>query len=257
MKAIDFSRFSTGDKAVTMFPTDCELIIPGAWHGAVGYTGVSETLREARLRGKKTATYTALNQHNTGTFAVDTAFELVGPTNWAALSFVALDMETDGLTMQHLLDARDRVLALGQRPALYTAYWWWVGHFGNPPIPTGLPLWNAYYDNDPDYDFHRLPYGGPGVQLIGEQYTNTTPMPGAGYSVDYNGFTDAWVNAGPGAENGLLLLRKAWEEDMADTVKGAAALHQGPIFPEALGLFGLRNVEKAQNWAKLIAGGKK
>lgn len=270
----DTSRYATGNLTV---PTSMlehlratkkvELFIPGAWHGAEGYDSVGPSLRNARNLGMRSATYVAHTQRGHGADDVLQAYQRIGETEWRSLSFVALDMEwgTPGTNpavanMDDLLAGIDKCLTLNARPCLYTAAWWWKGHFGNPNIPVGLPVWNAFYDNDPDYDFASYPYGGPGVKLIGEQHTNSTSISAPGgpsMSFDFNAFEKDWIDAFPvTTPNGLALLAKAWQDDMADTIKQAAALHAGGINPVALALFGFRQQDKAQAWAKLIGGPK-
>lgn len=270
----DTSRYATGNLPVPSSilgrlraDRNVDLIIPGAWHGAMGYDGARETMMRARAMSFRTATYIALTRAGKGASDVVDAYKLLGETEWRNMSFAAIDMEygTPGedssvAQMNDLLAAVDKVISLNSRPILYSAAWWWKGHFGNPLIPVGLPLWNAYYDNDPDFDFLKTPYGGPGVRVVGEQYTNSTAVTavGATMSFDFNAFDREWVESFPLKDAGaaLVALRKAWETDMADTAKGASDLLKGPISPSNLGVFGLYNVRKAQNWAKLLGDPK-
>lgn len=67
------------------------------------------------------------------------------------------------------------------RHGIYTGSWWWVPQTGNSGAFSHLPLWNAYYDGDPDED--GLPYGGWEHSAI-EQYQGTTDL--CGQSVDLN-----------------------------------------------------------------------
>lgn len=59
----------------------------------------------------------------------------------------------------------------------------WTTLTGDYQGMNDLPLWNAYYDNDPDIDFASNPYGGWTAPLI-EQFGNTQDV--CGQSVDVN-----------------------------------------------------------------------
>jgi len=64
---------------------------------------------------------------------------------------------------------------------IYTARWWWPSNMADSPRFGDLPLWNSWYDGDPDTD--GLPYGGWAESAV-EQYEGTTDV--AGQSVDLN-----------------------------------------------------------------------
>lgn len=77
---------------------------------------------------------------------------------------------------------QDCLAELGDRPAgIYTGRWWWVPMMANATAFAHLPLWNSWYDNDPDED--GLPYGGWEHAAV-EQYGDTQLI--AGHSVDVN-----------------------------------------------------------------------
>lgn len=58
---------------------------------------------------------------------------------------------------------------------------------GNPPKPVDTLLWNAAWDNSPDIDYSRHPFGGWTEQdLIGEQWSGGTHV--GGQFVDRNSF---------------------------------------------------------------------
>ena len=95
----------------------------------------------------------------------------------------AEDTESPHLTAQQRADFLESCLqALGSRTAgIYTGRWWWRPNMGNSTAFAHLPLWNSYYDGDPDTD--GLPYGG-WVESAIEQYQGTTDF--CGQSVDLN-----------------------------------------------------------------------
>jgi|SRR3990167_3529942 len=66
---------------------------------------------------------------------------------------------------------------------IYTRYGWWTDVVNNTTEFSYLPLWNAYYDNDPDIDFYRLPYGG-WTDVFIEQFGDTRIV--CGQSIDVN-----------------------------------------------------------------------
>jgi hypothetical protein len=196
MKGVDFSRYSTANLplAVETFEVltaaGVKLIIPGAWHGNEGYDAVNETLKRGRERLFHTATYIALSPGRSGREHVERAQALVG-NEWDHLRFAAIDCELDGITIQMIHEAEETVRASGIEPILYSAKWWWVGHFGDPHDFAYMRLWNAWYDGDPDHD--GLPYGGwTEAACIGEQYTNTTRV-NPTLSVDWNEFSDDFI----------------------------------------------------------------
>ena len=143
------------------------------------------------------ATYAALYPGVPGNGTIQVSKAMCGGGYWPRLSFVAVDCETDGITKEQIAAAVAAVQAENLRPVIYTARWWWRDHFGNPTDFKHLPLWNAYYDSDPDVDFPSNPYGG-WTGVMGEQYAGTVTLCGVG--VDKNSFDEAFIE----------------EDDMAD-----------------------------------------
>ena len=135
------------------------------------------------------ATYAALYPGVPGRGTIQVAKAMCGGY-WPRLSFVAVDCETDGITKGQIHEAVGEVQGEGKRPVIYTARWWWRDHFGNPTDFKALPLWNAYYDSDPDIDFATAPYGG-WAGVMGEQYAGTVTLCGVG--VDKNSFDEAFI----------------------------------------------------------------
>lgn len=64
---------------------------------------------------------------------------------------------------------------------IYTGRWWWIPMVANSDRFSLYPLWNSYYDGNPDDS--GLPYGGWTSSAI-EQYEGTTNI--CGQSVDLN-----------------------------------------------------------------------
>lgn len=173
----------TADRARQMVALDYDFAIVGSWHGQGGNPFARDSLKNCREAGMVTGTYTALNSRP-GDIAVLEAKRFCGD-EWDKLKIVAIDCEVDGITPTIINQAIATCTAEGKVPIIYTAYWWWHDHFGNYQGFKHVPLWSAFYDNDPDIDFGRLPYGGWTLdKLLIEQYMNTNEL--AGHSVDRN-----------------------------------------------------------------------
>jgi len=114
--------------------------------------------------------------------------KLTAGSMWPQLTVVANDVEIRGVVEQDIAETSSLLLAEGKRVPIYTAKWFWDGVLGNPTWPwlLAFPLWNAYYDGDPDIDFLHAPYG-PWDQshVIGEQYQGTTPIAGDDFDLDF------------------------------------------------------------------------
>ena len=97
----------------------------------------------------------------------------------------AEDMESPDLTTEErgaFLDACVAELEKASVPfGVYTGRWWWEPNMASSTKYSHLPLWNSWYDGDPDED--GLPYGGWTHSAI-EQYEGTTTL--CGQSVDLN-----------------------------------------------------------------------
>ena len=98
-----------------------------------------------------------------------------------------LDAEADeeGVSPQQRVTALsvclDILATAHQATGIYTRRSWWLPYTGDTRVFAHEPLWNAWFDGDPDTD--GLPYGGWSDSLI-EQYQGTTLV--CGQSVDLN-----------------------------------------------------------------------
>ncbi len=80
--------------------------------------------------------------------------------------------------------------AQGLSYGIYTAHWWWPENMANSTVFAYLPLWNSWYDDDPDTD--GLPYGGWTDSAV-EQYAGTTMVGGQSVDLDYDKtLEDSW-----------------------------------------------------------------
>ena len=118
------------------------------------------------------AGYIVVSDWLPGAASIDAGYAAC-PDVWSQLLFVAIDIELP-LTnpQQQILDAIARVRELGQSPVIYTSWWAWTTYVGYW-APPGVPLWNAYWDDSPDVDYLKLPFGF--VVLVGEQYRGSDP----------------------------------------------------------------------------------
>ena len=154
-------------------------------------------LRNLVAAGFIVAGYVALRPESSGSIAIDRAYVGMPADLWARLHFVAVDVEIPSLTLNHVLQALSRLHTLGKHvEVVYTNYNTWHDHMGNPPGPSQSMLWNASWDNDPDVDFLRLPFGGWTMErLCGEQYAGASVINGV--EVDSNVFRKSFLPALP------------------------------------------------------------
>ena len=129
VEAADWSKFQPLHSSADMLRlknAGIALVIPGAWHGdAHGINPrCKDDLRLAREAGLFTATYTVLDspQGTTAAGAVQKARQVCGD-EWEHLSFVAVDVEVTGVTIPEIAVALTEVELMGQRPIIYSAYW--------------------------------------------------------------------------------------------------------------------------------------
>ena len=197
MKAIDISMYQRHPGESwwrRVFADGWELAIVGSWHGISANPDAERNLLEAKAAGFRIATYVALNA-GSGRTAVRNGRQACGRA-WHGLVFVAIDCETDGITAPIISEAIDEVKRDGLRPIIYTAHWWWNGHFGDPDGFRHMPLWSAAYDLDPTLALSPAYGGWTDAELIGKQYDGSTenrhPML-HGVEVDKNTFDRNFV----------------------------------------------------------------
>ena len=148
------------------------------------------SLRNAKRAGihKLVGYISVSNNGQDGAWHVDQARAGVPDDIWNALDKVPVDVELPGLTMQtHVVPALNRMVALGKPRDIYTNWNTWVNVLGNPTRPPGTGLWNAFWDDAPDFDFPRLRFGGwQDGEVWGEQWSGGTNV--EGQFVDRNQF---------------------------------------------------------------------
>jgi hypothetical protein len=256
VKGIDasFSRI-TRSKFRSFRESGFRVFIQDAWTGSPANSArmpVRKNLEDARREGFVTGAY--FNASKTyGADAVDRGLELVGDEARHVGHFL-IDVELEGVTEAHIRGAVDRTRALGRRVAIYSASWFWAGRLGDPKWEwlKGVPIWNAYYDQDPDVDFARRPWGPwTAADVIAEQYAGTTRMFDAEVDLD-TCRADWW-----GIDEGCPEHRAEWEARMGRLeaevrrITGRLALRQGLLGVAQSNPFDPEVEEKARELIRL------
>lgn len=138
-------------------------------------------LRIALNAGLKIIGYISVsNNGHDGAWHVAQARAGIPDDIWAALVKVPIDVELGGLTMAtHIIPALNAVVALGKGKDIYTSYGVWTSVMGNATRPAGTGLWNAIWDENPDFDFPTLRFGGwQDDEVWGEQWSGGTNLHG-------------------------------------------------------------------------------
>ena len=148
-------------------------------------------LRNAETANIATAGYLLIAPGLTGKQCVAEARRGIPMDVWKRLKFVAIDIEVYGLNDHQVLEAWREVERLGKRAVIYTSYNVWttmiVPNNSSLLAREGYALWNASWDNRPDINFSRLPFGGwTRDQVIGEQWSGGTVI--CNQSVDQDTF---------------------------------------------------------------------
>jgi hypothetical protein len=162
------------------------------WTGAVKPASRIASLRNAQGAGLKLIGYISVAPGRmSGREHVGVGRLGVPDDLWSALVKVPIDVELEGLEFErHVLEALDRVAELGKPRDVYTAHFAWAGFQGNPTRPAGVGLWNAFWDEQPDVDFARFPFGGwSSDEVWGEQWSGGHVL--EGQLVDRNTFRAA------------------------------------------------------------------
>jgi hypothetical protein len=152
------------------------------WTGAKQPGPRVASLRNALIAGiPKLIGYISVSDNGQGgAWHVDQGRSGIPDDIWNALVKVPVDVELGGLSLQeHVVPALDRAAALGKPRDVYTNWSTWVAVLGNPLRPRGVGLWNASWDDDKDFDFPRLRFGGwRDAEVWGEQWSSGTNVHG-------------------------------------------------------------------------------
>lgn len=188
--AVDMSNHGgalTADEVRAMANAGIDTVIVGTGPGWYGLQSRQQA-ESAQAGGMRVEAYTYMEFTSDPEGWVDAALASVGDTpvrRWW------LDVEDTRATItpQERIALTRRALARFQHhgifAGIYTGGWYWRPYMANTDAfaKEGRPLWNSYYDGDPDID--GLPYGGwTEADVAIEQFTGTTTI--GGQSVDSN-----------------------------------------------------------------------
>lgn len=159
------------------------------WTGVEQPPACNLSLRTAEQAGLLLAGYISLTNCWAGIWHVDMGRLGVPDDLWDKLDFVAVDVELPGIRLHEILQAINELEALGKKVTLYTSYNAWMNYVipGNSDAVArrGIPLCNALWDKNPDFDFPTLRYGGwRDEQVFMEQWSSGTHV--CGQFVDRN-----------------------------------------------------------------------
>lgn len=188
--AVDMSTYSgelTEVEAGCMASNGIELMIAGTGHLNSLGRWTSQQAGVALDAGMTLDGYRWLNLSEPVVPQMVNAFSSMGPHIgqvrmwWIDCEDTTLGAMGPAEVIDAIGDAVEYCEQQGVRHGIYTGGWWWRPQAGDSDAFSHLPLWNAYYDGDPDED--GLPYGGWEHSAI-EQYQGTTDV--CGQSVDKN-----------------------------------------------------------------------
>jgi len=162
----------TDDQCVALFESGVRVVFQCIWTGRERPDPAQDNIRKLDLHGFITCGYLSTSAGRTGLGHVQAGFDTLDLDVQRILMHVAIDHELEGYPFAVVRDAVDALRNRGFQPLVYTSYNAWVNILDNPTMPADWKIWNAFWDNDADYDFPRYPYGGKTVDdVIGEQYT--------------------------------------------------------------------------------------
>ena len=163
----------TVEEAQRVYDAGVAVAFQCLWTGRERPATAENNIRNLASVGVIVCGYVSTSAGHTGLWHVQQGYDTLAEDVKRLLVHVATDIELEGLQFQtHVVDCVDALRNRGYRPLLYTSYNAWVNMMGNPPIPKSWRIWNAFWDNDSDFDFERFPYGGADISMvIGEQFT--------------------------------------------------------------------------------------
>lgn len=162
----------TNQQAQDLWDAGVRVVFQCIWTGRERPAPAEDNIRSLAAHGFIVCAYLSVSAGRTGLLHVQEGFDTLDPTVQKMLVHVAVDHELEGYPVSVVRDAVDALRNRGFQPLIYTSYNAWYNILGNPPIPRDWSIWNAFWDNDSDFDFARYPYGGADPsQVIGEQFT--------------------------------------------------------------------------------------
>ncbi len=190
LNAVDMSKYGgelSPGETLCMVNAGVKLAIIGTGHPNSLGSWSEQQAAAAMAAGLIVDGYRWLNLNEPIVPQMDNAFASMGQQLdrvrmwWIDAEDVSMPGMGPAEVVDAVADAVDYCLQRDVAHGIYTGRWWWVPQTANSEQFAHLPLWNAYYDGDPDED--GLPYGG-WVHSAIEQYQGTTDL--CGQSVDLN-----------------------------------------------------------------------
>lgn len=190
---LDMSRWSgplLEDTARQMIAGGVVLLIVGDGNPVVGGAGMYAA-QQAKVwldaGGKLLDAYVYLDFGSNALQQIRTATATLGDFPVRRWWLDAEDTANPQLTARARADFLDQCIAelqaQGKLVGIYTGKWWWPTNMGQYSEDfANLPLWNSYYDGDPNMS--GLPYGGWMTSEI-EQYAGTTSMYGQNFDLSF------------------------------------------------------------------------
>lgn len=147
------------------------------------------SLRNALENNLPVAGYIVVGSTRPGPEYINLGRQGVPDDIWSALKFVAVDVEVPGIQVTEIVRALDRLAVLGKQGIIYTNANTWRNYIvpknDTHLAQSNIKLWNASWDDDPDIDFSRLPFGGWSIEQVAiEQWSEGTYV--CGQFVDRN-----------------------------------------------------------------------
>lgn len=171
----------TLDEARRLFNAGVRVAFQCLWTGIERPDPCVNNLHSYKAAGLITCGYLSVSPGRSGLQHVIEGYDNL-PVDIKApgyLRYVAVDVELPNLSfVEHVLQALGAMQGRGFEPLVYTSYNAWKNLLGDPTPPAGTLLWNAFWDNDADFDFERYPYGHDQFVLVGEQFTGGEDVEG-------------------------------------------------------------------------------
>lgn len=162
----------TDETATKLRAAGYKVFAQALWTGRVTPEVAQDNLRVALRHEFIPVGYISLAGATPGDWHIDRGRAAVNDATWDALALAPVDVELKGIPKYCVTDALRRTRRLGKRDCIYTSWHAWVDFMDNTTAFADALLWNALWDEDEDFDFPSLPYGGWTIdKVVAEQYT--------------------------------------------------------------------------------------
>ncbi|HXG36509.1 MAG TPA: hypothetical protein VNL15_06045 [Dehalococcoidia bacterium] len=165
----------------------CAVALPFGGPDPIEHAG--ENLRAAREGGLATMVYIVYGDVDAVLWTTQQALRICG-AEWDAAAFAWADFETNASEPIGLVEAAIQAIQNRRLPCgIYTNLDWWSRHMGATDNFAGTPLWQALWDNNPDW---RAVYQLDGLATVGKQFGGGQIE---GVDVDISSFSDEWIQS--------------------------------------------------------------